>query len=636
MKFIPYGSRDILYKSPFGAVSSSETVTLRVLLHNDALPEKVYLILREDQSHEQYIELSPADRYDESYRWYEIKLSLPEGLYWYKFCFDSPWGRQFITKFKFSEGLVSNDGQEWQLTVYDKDFETPDFFKGGIIYQIFPDRFYNSGTPKENVPSDRYVHTSFEESPEYRQNNGICSLNNDYFGGDLEGICQKLPYLQELGVSIIYLNPIFEAHNNHRYNTADYLKIDSMLGDEQNLKKLCKDAEKLGISIVLDGVFSHTGDDSIYFNKYNRYASIGAYQSTESPYFNWFNFQQWPNRYSAWWGVPSLPETNEENPDFLEFITGENGVLRHWLRCGVKGWRLDVADELPDSFLDKIRTAVKTENKNAIIIGEVWEDATNKISYGHRRRYLRGKQLDSVMNYPFASALIKFMTGGSGEELLDTVMNICENYPRQALRLLMNHIGTHDTERILTALGGEHAFGRGRDWQSKQKMNETQMWHAKKLLYITALLQYTLPGIPSLYYGDEAGMEGYGDPFCRGFYPWGKEDFYLVEFYKKLGQFRRNSKSFEDGDFCPVSAGPNHFAFIRKCDGEQVFVAVNRSYEQTSIPVPKDFENAEIIFGYLPKNDTVKVDGLGFTVLKISTKQKTQKVTSKVLTSSFP
>lgn len=636
MKFIPYDSRDILYKSPFGAVSSSETVTLRVLLHNDALPEKVYLILREDQSHEQYIELSPADRYDESYRWYEIKLSLPEGLYWYKFCFDSPWGRQFITKFKFSEGLVSNDGQEWQLTVYDKDFETPDFFKGGIIYQIFPDRFYNSGTPKENVPSDRYVHTSFEESPEYRQNNGICSLNNDYFGGDLEGICQKLPYLQELGVSIIYLNPIFEAHNNHRYNTADYLKIDSMLGDEQDLKKLCKDAEKFGISIVLDGVFSHTGDDSIYFNKYNRYASIGAYQSTESPYFNWFNFQQWPNRYSAWWGVPSLPETNEENPDFLEFITGENGVLRHWLRCGVKGWRLDVADELPDSFLDKIRTAVKTENKNAIIIGEVWEDATNKISYGHRRRYLRGKQLDSVMNYPFASALIKFMTGGSGEELLDTVMNICENYPRQALRLLMNHIGTHDTERILTALGGEHAFGRGRDWQSKQKMNETQMWHAKKLLYITALLQYTLPGIPSLYYGDEAGMEGYGDPFCRGFYPWGKEDFYLVEFYKKLGQFRRNSKSFEDGDFCPVSAGPNHFAFIRKCDGEQVFVAVNRSYEQTSIPVPKDFENAEIIFGYLPKNDTVKVDGLGFTVLKISTKQKTQKVTSKVLTSSFP
>ena len=625
MKFIPYDSRDILYKSPFGAVSDSETVTLRVLLHNDAQPQKVYLILREDQGHEQYLELMPADRYDELYRWYEVKLTLPEGLYWYKFCFDSPWGRQFITKFKFSEGLISNDGQEWQLTVYDKDFTTPEPFKGGIIYQIFPDRFYNSGTKKENVPTDRYIHSSFDEAPEYHQNNGICSLNNDYFGGDLEGIRQKLPYLKELGVSIIYLNPIFEAHNNHRYNTADYMKIDPMLGDEKDLKKLCRDAEKLGISIVLDGVFSHTGDDSIYFNKYNRYTSVGAYQSTESPYFSWYNFQQWPDRYSAWWGVPSLPETNEETEDFVEFITGENGVLRHWLRCGVKGWRLDVADELPDSFLDKIRTAVKKEDKNAIIIGEVWEDATNKISYGHRRRYLRGKQLDSVMNYPFASALIKFMTGGNGEDLTDTVMSICENYPRQALRLLMNHIGTHDTERILTSLGGEPASGRGRAWQSDKKMNETQMWNAKKLLYITALLQYTLPGIPSLYYGDEAGMEGYGDPFCRGFYPWGKEDGYLVEFYKKLGQFRRNTIVFEDGDFLPVSAGPGHFAFIRKCEDEQVFVAVNRWYEQITVPVPDGFENAEIVFGFLPEDGKVQVDGLGFTVFKMSTKQNRKK-----------
>ena len=621
MKFIPYDSRDILYKSPFGAVKEHETVTLRLLLHHRALVEKAFVILREDEGHEQYIELLPAEDYQNEYRWYKAELNLSEGLYWYKFCFDSPWGRKFITRFKFSEGLISTDGDEWQLTVYESGYTTPDCFKGGIIYQIFPDRFYNSGTEKKNVPSDRYVHTSFDEAPEYRQNNGDCSLNNDYFGGDLEGIRQKLPYLNELGVSIIYLNPIFEAHNNHRYNTADYLKIDPMLGDEKDLKRLCTEAEKYGISIILDGVFSHTGDDSIYFNKYGRYGSVGAYQSVESPYYRWYSFQQWPNRYSAWWGVPSLPETNEENPNFAEFITGENGVLRHWLRFGVKGWRLDVADELPDSFLDKIRTAVKSENRNAIIIGEVWEDATNKISYGHRRRYLRGRQLDSVMNYPFASSLIKFMTGGSGEELTDTVMSICENYPRQALHLLMNHIGTHDTERILTSLGGEPSSGRGRAWQAEKRMNGEQMWNAKKLLYMTALLQYTLPGIPSLYYGDEAGMEGYGDPFCRGFYPWGKEDCYLVEFYKTLGQFRRKAKALEDGDFCPVSSGPGHFAFIRKCRTEQVFVAVNRWYEQLSIPAPEGFENAEIIFGFLPENGQVKVDGLGFTVLKADTEK---------------
>ena len=616
MKFIPFDSRDILYKSPFGAVSDGTPVTLRLLLHNDAHCSGAFVKIHEDAGREQFILLTAGETFNKDYRWYSTELTLPEGLYWYSFCFDSPWGRQFVTRFKNGEGYVSRDGGEWQLTVYEGDYKTPDRFAGGIIYQIFPDRFYNSGTKKANVPDDRYIHQSFNEIPEYRQLGEKCSLGNDYFGGDLEGVRQKLPYLKELGVSIIYLNPIFEAHSNHRYNTADYMKIDPMLGTEDDLKRLCKEAKKLGIAIILDGVFSHTGDDSIYFNRYKRYGSVGAFESKESPYYNWYNFHNWPNRYSAWWGVPSLPETNENDKAFSEFITGKNGVLRKWLKCGISGWRLDVADELPDSFLDKIRKAVKSEKSDAIIIGEVWEDATNKISYGVRRRYLRGKQLDSVMNYPFASALIKFLTGGSGDDLCDTVMSVCENYPRPALRLLMNHIGTHDTERILTALGGEPTGGRGRAWQSGKRMNENELWQAKKLLYIAALLQYTLPGIPSLYYGDEAGMEGYGDPFCRGFYPWGKEDNYLVDFYKRLGQFRRSSDAFIDGDFIPVSSGAGHFAFIRRGKTEEVLVCANRWYEQQIISVGKGFEQAEIVFGYKPQNGLVKIDGLGFTVLR--------------------
>lgn len=616
MKYIPFDSRDILYKSPFGAVAADDTVTFRLLLHDDAKCGKAFLKLREEEGREQFIALSESERYDDCYRRYTVKLTLPEGLYWYSFCFDSPWGRQFVTKFKAGEGYVSRDGEEWQLTVFEKDYKTPDCFAGGIIYQIFPDRFYNSGAPKKNVPSDRYLHENTEEAPEYRQNNGACSLGNDYFGGDLLGIIQKLPYLQELGVSVIYLNPVFEAHSNHRYNTADYMKIDPMLGTEDDLKALCKKAQDYGISVVLDGVFSHTGDDSLYFNRYKRYDTVGAYNSKESKYYNWYNFHQWPDRYSAWWGVPSLPETQEETEDFAEFITGENGVLRKWLRCGVKGWRLDVADELPDSFLDKIRTAVKAEDPDAVIIGEVWEDATNKISYGVRRRYLRGRQLDSVMNYPFASALIKFLTGGSGRELCDTVMTVCENYPRQALRLLMNHIGTHDTERILTALGGEPTYGRDRRWQSEKRMTEEQLQNAKKLLYLAALLQYTLPGIPSLYYGDEAGMEGYGDPFCRGFYPWGREDGYLVAFYKTLGQFRRSCEAFYDGDFIPVSEGSDYFAFIRRGVEEQVLICVNRRHEPQYIEVGNGWEQADIVFGYLPQDGNVRVDGLGFTVLR--------------------
>lgn len=622
MKYIPFDSRDIIYKSPFGAVNSGETVKFRMLLHDDARCSAAFLKIREDSGRERFVEMLPDGRYDERYGWFSAEMQLEEGLYWYSFCFDSPWGRQFVTKFKHGEGYVSRDGGEWQLTVCEADYQTPDGFCGGIIYQIFPDRFNRSDTPKSDVPSDRFMQSDTSAVPEYRQNNGPCSLGNDYYGGDINGIREKLPYLHDLGVSIIYLNPIFEAHSNHRYNTADYMKIDPLLGTEEDLRRLCREADGYGISVILDGVFSHTGDDSIYFNRYGRYDTVGAYNSTESEYFEWYNFDRWPDRYSAWWGVPSLPETDENDPGFTGFITGENGVLRKWLKCGVKGWRLDVADELPDEFLDKIRTAVKTEDKNAVIIGEVWEDATEKISYGVRRRYLRGRQLDSVMNYPFASAIVKFLTGGSGEALCDSVMSVCENYPKQALRLLMNHIGTHDTERILTALGGEPTSGRGRAWQSAKRMTEGQLWYAKKLLYIAALLQYTLPGIPSLYYGDEAGVEGYGDPFCRGFYPWGREDGYLVDYYKRLGRFRRSCEAFEEGDMIPMSEGAGHFAFKRCGKREAVFVAVNRYDGAVEIDIEAGWDEAEAVFGYLPFCGKVRVDGLGFTVLRRAVSHK--------------
>lgn len=617
MNFLPFDSRKNLYKTPFGAVCEGENVTFTLLLHDDARCRAAFLIIREDSGKSKTVELTAADYHEGKFRRYTTTLSFTEGLYWYSFCFDSDWGRQRITNFHNGQGCISSDGGEWQLTVYNKDFETPDSFAGGIIYQIFPDRFFNSGNKKENVPSDRFIKTDISSQPEYRQNNGDCSLGNDYYCGDLQGITEKLDYLQSLGVSIIYLNPIFEAHSNHRYNTADYMKIDSLLGTEDDLKTLCKKAKAKGISIILDGVFSHTGDDSVYFNRKNRYDSDGAYNSKKSKYYDWFKFKKWPDDYHSWWGVPSLPETDEENEQFCEFITGKKGVLRKWLKCGVKGWRLDVADELPDSFLDKIRQCVKTEDKNAIIIGEVWEDATNKISYDSRRRYLRGKQLDSVMNYPFANALIDFLTGGDAQCLCDTVMSVCENYPKKTVNLLMNHIGTHDTVRILTALGGEKTNGRSREWQSQQKMTPEQLNYAKKLLYLAAVIQYTLPGIPSLYYGDEAGVEGYGDPFCRGFYPWGNEDMYLVEFYKKLGQFRRQCSVFADGTFVPVFTNGSVFAFKRETENEKVLVCVNRNQDATFIDIENGWECADIIFGYLPENNKIKIDGFGFTVLKL-------------------
>lgn len=614
--YYPFNSRDPLYKSKFGAVASGESLKLRLLLHSDARVHEAFLCLRRDGENTVYIKMSPCDWID-GYRIYEIERTFDEGLYFYCFSYTSDYGDFYVTAFEHNIGHVSTEGRWWQLTCYEKDYTTPDWIKGGLIYQIFPDRFKNSGKVKKDVPEDRYLTANWEKQPEYRQGNGACSLGNDYYGGDLAGIMEELPYLSSLGVTCIYLNPIFEAHSNHRYNTADYMKIDPLLGDEKDLKKLCKEAKKLGIHIILDGVFSHTGDDSIYFNKYGRYGDGGAYKDKNSPYFGWFKFRNWPNQYHSWWGISTLPETIEENPNFDEFITGEKGVIRYWMKQGVKGWRLDVADELPDSILDNIRKAIKAEDPEGFLLGEVWEDATNKISYGTRRRYLRGKQLDSVMNYPFADAIISYVNGGDGKDFIDTIASILEDYPDPATNVLMNHLGTHDTARLLTKLGTKD-YPTTRAEQSAKHLSADEYAQAVEKLKLAAVIQYTLPGVPSLYYGDEAGLEGFGDPFCRAAYPWGKENTELLEFYKWLGQVRKDNDIFKDGVFYPLLGGLGSMAYMRKRGDEKFLVAVNRWSETDWITVPFEFDNAESIYGNKPNGGYLELPPLGFAMLKIS------------------
>ncbi len=618
MQYYPFDSRNTIYKSIFGAIASETSLKLRLLLHKDAKVHNAYLSIQKDGEDLCEYKLEPKEWLDD-YQFFDTSLSFTEGLYWYYFRYDSDYGSFKVTKGEHSLGIISNDGGMWQLTVYDKDFKTPDWLSGGIIYQIFPDRFYSSKTVKENVPTDRYIEEDWNAIPEFRQDSKPKFLGNDYFGGDLLGIKEKLPYIASLGVTAIYLNPIFEAHSNHRYNTADYMKIDFMLGSENDLKELCNEAKKYGIGIILDGVFSHTGDDSIYFNKYSRYSEVGAYNSQNSKYSSWYNFQNFPHKYSSWWGVSSLPEVNETETSFLEYITGKNGVLRHWLKAGIMGWRLDVADELPDLFLDRLRSAIKEENSDAYILGEVWEDATTKISHGGRRRFLRGKQLDSVMNYPFAEAIIAFLKGENSRILIDKVLDITENYPPQCVNLLMNHIGTHDTARILTVLSANEQTG-DRNWQSKQKLSESQYAHSIKFLKLAAALQYTLPGVPSLYYGDEAGVEGYSDPFCRKTYPWGSENQVLLDFYKKLGNIRANNNCFKGGKFIPVCANMGHIAFIRESlDGKNaLLVAVNRWCDDEYIDLPDGFNNAEVLMGNAPEGNKLKIGAENICILKKS------------------
>ena len=588
MNYYPFDSRNPLYRNKFGSIAEGETLRLSLLLHRDACVYEAYLQIREDSSEEySYLRLTEGDWLGD-YRYYNGEVTLSEGLYWYRFFYSSSHGDFYVTKTGESVGCVTADGTDWQQTVYSADFTTPDWLAGGIIYQIFPDRFYNSGAEKSNIPEDRYICNDWSKQPEYRQSGDKLRLTNDYYGGDLKGIEEKLPYLKSLGVSCIYLNPIFEAHSNHRYNTANYLKIDPVLGDEKDLENLVKSAKKQGIEIILDGVFSHTGDDSIYFNKYGRYDTVGAYNSKNSPYFSWFKFSEYPNEYSSWWGISTLPETEENDLSFTNFIAGENGVIKYWLDKGVKGFRLDVADELPDGILDKIRLAVKRDSKENYLLGEVWEDASTKISNGSRRRFLRGKQLDSVMNYPFANAIIDFVKNGKGQNLVNTVMSILENYPKPAVKLLMNHIGTHDTSRILTVLGSGYT-PESREEQSRTHLYEEDYKKAVNRLKLAAVLQYTLPGVPSLFYGDEAGVEGYGDPFCRATYPWGRENMELLDFYKHLGKFRRNNSAFKEGEFVPIFADDTMVAYIRTDGKNTVLTAVNVGVTTVQIEVPKEY-----------------------------------------------
>ena len=328
-------------------------------------------------------------------------------------------------------------------------------------------------------------------------------------------------------VSVIYLNPIFEARSNHRYDTADYLKIDPLLGTQADFGDLCSAARSRGIRIILDGVFNHTGADSRYFNKYNRYAEVGAWQEANgagiSPYSSWYSFTRSDGQvsYDAWWGFAELPGVNEQDLNYRDFITGPDGVVRHWLRLGASGWRLDVSDELPDFFLRAIRRAVKEEKDDAAVIGEVWEDASNKISYGHYRDFLLGQTHDTVMNYPFQRALIGWLSGHfSAMWLHHQLETLREHYPKPAFYAAYNLISSHDIERALTTLAGDPDPG-SREEQARLHLSKEQRTLGEKLMRLAVLFQMVYPGCPVIYYGDEIGMEGYRDPFNRRTFPLG-------------------------------------------------------------------------------------------------------------------
>jgi len=620
-----FDSRNSFNKSPVGAVKEGTRIHFKITVPRYLSCNEAVLIIEKEDTRERFLRgmfwCGKDDKKDEE--WWECHFT-PQttGIYFYYFEIKTSRGRMSLYRgvCKNEIGKVSN-GKKWQQTVYSKDFKTPDWLSGGIMYQIFPDRFYRSDKGNTYLYPDRKLHSNFHDIPDWLPNSAGKITNSDYFGGNLKGITEKLPYLKDLGVTCIYLNPIFEAHSNHRYNTANYSIIDPLLGDEDDFTELTDECKKLGIKLILDGVFSHTGSDSIYFNREGRYGMGGAYNDKKSPYYSWYNFRKWPEDYECWWNFDTLPNTNETNPHYNNYINGEGGIVESWIKKGASGWRLDVADELPDEFLDTLYERVKKTDPEAIVLGEVWEDASNKMAYGTLRRYLLGDQMDTVMNYPFRDAILGFLDGDHASLCMETIESIVENYPPECTRLLMNHIGTHDTERAVTHLSGKYRDYFTRDEQSKFTLNSEERVIAHKKMKLATLMQFTLPGVPCIYYGDEVGLEGGRDPFNRAFYPWGNENQTLLEWYKELKDLRNSSELFKEGLFKNVYSHGDIISYERYSLDEtgkikeELFFAINRSGKDVKLPV--DFTGTpETIMGE-NYSEIFTLPPYGFSVLKI-------------------
>ena len=583
--FAVHDAYDEAYRSPLGAVEDGSEIRLSVRSFGGVRSAK--LCVYTDGYSEEYDMQRNGDSFLCSF--------VPEkpAALWYRFRLDTESGERWLRPGNdghFS-ALSNNPSDGFRLTVFKRGFTTPEWFAGRIMYQIFPDRFgfedasegieYHKAlgqTPELHRSIDepvRYMPRSFEKD----------YAPDDFYGGSLRGITKKLPYLKGLGVGVIYLNPVFEARSNHRYDTSDYGKIDPILGDERDYVNLCAEAARLGIGIINDGVFSHTGADSIYFNRYGSYPTLGAYQSTQSQFYPWYDFRHFPDDYRCWWNFKDLPEVNEQNAAWQDFIIGgEDSIVRRWLRCGASGWRIDVADELPDEVLSLIRDAAKAEKPRSVIIGEVWEDAVIKNSYGKMRNYALGYSLDSVMNYPFRSAVIDFaLKRKNAFQLRDFLLGQQHNYPQPMYRCLMNLLGSHDVERLHTALAFDFDVKTlDRRQQAALTLTEEQALRATRLQRLCAAIQYCVPGVPCLYYGDEECLDGGRDPFNR--MPFEPSNSGLHNFYVQLGKIRSFSPALTGGGMQILTPSADVVIILRQAENEKIACVINRSDDYYTVP----------------------------------------------------
>ncbi|MBR3723110.1 MAG: 4-alpha-glucanotransferase [Selenomonadaceae bacterium] len=561
-----HNTRNLYYRSKIGAARAGDKISLALMIFDRSEKHRNVCIRLWVVGEGERIVKTVKTLPDNGSERYSAEIELPkEGtLVWYYFIIEDEGKIYYYGNNKEKLGgvgeLVEDNPESFQITVYEEQ-NSPDWMKNAIYYQIFPDRFYRSKVKLVNKKRAVF-HADFENPPLGDRANGL----EEFYGGDLAGIYEKLEYLKELGINAIHLTPITLGNTSHRYDILDHMTVDDALGVEEDFKKLTKKAEELGIKIILEGVFSYVSADSRYFNKGKLFDEEGAYQSRKSKYNPWFEFWDFPHKYEARWGDEKTPKIRERNEGFQDFvINGKDSVLNHWLNMGAAGFRLNAPGDLSSAFTEKFYQAAN--KKGAAVIGEVWDDASNKVAYDTPRTYLSGREMDGATGYPFRANVIDFiMNHIDGKTLFQKLSSYHENYPKQAQYLAMNLLGSHDTERI------GKVFGEGETAVKRQKM--------------AALWQFTYVGAPSIYYADEAGAKDSRAPF-----PWGHENVELLDFYKKCVDLRKNHPVLERGEIIPLFGEGDVFAFARiirnnkdafnrAADNETFVIALNRSNEE--------------------------------------------------------
>ena len=480
--------------------------------------------------------------------------------------------------------------RRYRQTVY-APYDVPAWAKDAVYYYIFPERFRNGDTGNDEKPGvDRFhdktveFHKDWNDKP-WRPHSGDGSdddYSNDFYGGDIAGIVEKLDYIKSVGANTLYITPMFTAASNHKYDTADWKHIDPHFGSNADFERLCREAAKRGIRVLPDASLNHSGADSIYFDRYGTRGGNGAFEGGKinpaSPYTTWYTFdatQTEPDKqYKGWAGVADLPELNKADPSYRDFAyRAPDSVTRTWLNAGASGWRMDVAPWVPDDFWREWRTVVKQTRPDALTVSETWFDAS---------KFFLGDEFDSTMNYIFRDALIDYANGGDAHKLVANLEELREAYPPQTFNALMNLLSTHDTARSL------HLFG-----DVAGQATPDQVALAKQKLRLAVFFQMTYPGSPAIFYGDEVGVTGGPDPMNRGTYPWadrgGHPDNALLADFRRLTKLRHDLPVLRHGQLLAPLYVDSHVVVLARRDADTWAISAtnNGDAAQTlTLPVP--------------------------------------------------